>query len=86
MNSARARGQHRIRQATAALAGVGVLATGAVAGLAHASDTTTASTSDHRLHPGGSSTSTGSTSPAGSSSSVQLGVAGGAPQAQSGGS
>ncbi len=72
MNSARARGQHRIRQATAVLAGVGVLATGAVAGLAHASDTTTAPTSAARS--------------AGSASSVQLGVAGAAPQAQTGGS
>ena len=70
MNSARARGQHRIRQATAVLAGVGVLTTGAVAGLAHASDTSTASTS---------ATTT-------SAASVQLGVAGAAPQAQTGGS
>lgn len=77
MNSARARGQHRIRQATAVLAGVGVLATGAVAGLAHASDTTTASTS---------ATSSSATSSAGSASPVQLGVAGAAPQAQTGGS
>jgi hypothetical protein len=77
MNSARARGQHRIRQATAVLAGVGVLATGAVASLAHASDTTTASTS---------ATSSSATSSAGSASPVQLGVAGAAPQAQTGGS
>ena len=77
MNSARARGQHRIRQATAVLAGVGVLATGAVAGLAHASDTTTASTS---------ATTTSAASSAGSASAVQLGVAGAAPQAQTGGS
>jgi hypothetical protein len=77
MNSARARGQHRIRQATAVLAGVGVLATGAVAGLAHASDTTTSSTS---------ATTTSAAGSTGSVSSVQLGVAGGAPQAQTGGS
>jgi hypothetical protein len=77
MNSARARGQHRIRQATAVLAGVGVLATGAVAGLAHASDRTTASTS---------LTTTSAASSTGSASSVQLGVAGAAPQAQTGGS
>ena len=76
MNSAQARGQHRIRQATAVLAGVGVLATGAVAGLAHASDTTTASTS----------ATTSAASSAGSATSVQLGVAGAAPQAQTGGS
>jgi hypothetical protein len=77
MNSARARGPHRIRQATAVLAGVGVLATGAVAGLAHASDTTSASTS---------ATTTSAASSAGSATSVQLGVAGAAPQAQTGGS
>jgi hypothetical protein len=75
MNSARARGQHRIRQATAVLAGVGVLATGAVAGLAHASDTTAAS-----------ATTTSAASSAGSASTVQLGVASAAPQAQTGGS
>jgi hypothetical protein len=77
MNSARARGQHRIRQATAVLAGAGVLATGAVAGLAHASDTTTASTG---------ATTTSAASSAGSASTVQLGVASAAPQAQTGGS
>ena len=77
MNSARARGQHRIRQATAVVAGVGVLATGAVAGLAHASDTTTASTSATTTSAAGSTCS---------ASSVQLGVAGAAPQAQTGGS
>ena len=74
MNSARARGQHPIRQATAVLAGVGVLATGAVAGLAHPSDTPTAATSATTA------------SAAGSASSVQLGVAGATPQAQTGGS
>jgi len=77
MNSARARGQHPIRQATAVLAGVGVLATGAVAGLAHTSDTTTAATS---------ATTARAASSAGSASSVQLGVAGATPQAQTGGS
>ena len=81
MNSARARG-HRIRQATAVIAGVGVLATGAVAGLAHASDLTTATTSATTT----SAATTSAAGSAGSASAVQLGVAGAAPQAQTGGS
>lgn len=80
MNSARARGMHRVRQATAVLAGVGVTVTGAAVGLAHASATsgTSGTTASTTLDRSSSSSSTGS--------SVQLGAAGGAPQAQSGGS
>ena len=80
MNSARTRTLHRARQAAAVLAGIGVTATGAVAGMAHASNqaagsmTTTSAT--------GSSSVTSSSS----GSAVQPGIAGGAPQAQSGGS
>jgi hypothetical protein len=81
MNSARARGMHRVRQATAVLAGVGVTVTGAAVGLAHASATsgTSGTTASTTLDPRSSSSSS-------TGSSVQLGAAGGAPQAQSGGS
>jgi len=82
MNSARERGALRIRQATAALVGASVAATGAAVVLAHQSpSSTTASTSS------AASGATGSTSSDSSSSSQwQVGVGGGAPQAQSGGS
>jgi hypothetical protein len=84
MNSARARGMHRIRQATAVLAGVGVTVTGAAVGLAHASATsatsaTSGTAASTTLDPSSSSSSS-------TGSSVQLGAAGGVPQAQSGGS
>ena len=82
MNSARERGALRIRQATAALVGASVAATGAAVVLAHQSQAgTTASTSS------AASGTTGSTSSDSSSSSQwQVGVGGGSPQAQSGGS
>lgn len=82
MNSARERGALRIRQATAALVGASLAATGSAVVLAHESQAgTTASTSS------AGSRATGSTSSDSSSSSQwQLGVGGGAPQAQSGGS
>ena len=94
MNSARTRRLHRARQAAAVLAGIGVTATGAVAGMAHASNRAAGSmttTSAAGNQPAGSMTTT---SAAGSSSvtsrssgpAVQPGIAGGAPQAQSGGS
>ncbi len=83
MNSARARGPHRARQAAAVLAGIGVTATGAVAGLAHASDHAAGSRSS--ASAAGSSSVASSPSVA-SGTTVQPGIAGGAPQAQSGGS
>jgi hypothetical protein len=87
MNSARTRRLHRARQAAVVLTGIGVTATGAVAGLAHASNhaagtmtSTSTSTSAAGSGPAASS------SPVRSSSPVQPGIAAGAPQAQSGGS
>jgi hypothetical protein len=83
MNSARAHGLHRARQAAAVLAGVGVTATGVVAGLAHASDPAAGS----RTPTSAARSSSVASSPSVPSGSlVQPGVAGGAPQAQSGGS
>ena len=80
MNSARERGALRIRQATAALVGASVAATGAAVVLAHQSSaaTTTATSA--------SSSSTDSSGTSASSSPWQVGVGSGAPQAQSGGS
>ena len=83
MNSAQAHGMHRARRAAAVLAGLGVTATGVVVGLAHASDPSAGSgTSTSAAR----SSSVASSSSAASSSQVQPGIAGGAPQAQSGGS
>ncbi len=80
MNSARERGALRIRQATAALIGASVAATGAAVVLAHQSQaSTTAGTSSVASSTTGSSSSD-------TSSQWQVGVGGGAPQAQSGGS
>jgi hypothetical protein len=81
MNSARTRRLHRARQAAVVLTGIGVTATGAVAGLAHASPQVAASRT-----PATGSSSVASSSSAPSGSTVQPGIAGGAPQAQSGGS
>jgi len=89
MNSAPARRRHRARQAAVVLAGIGVTATGAVAGLAHASPSvagSTTATSAAASSSVASSSSAPSSASARSSSPVQPGIAGGAPQAQSGGS
>ena len=97
MNSAPARRRHRARQSAVVLAGIGVTATGAVAGLAHASPQvaglahasppvagyTTSAAGSSSVAPSSLAPSSAS---ARSSSPVQPGIAGGAPQAQSGGS
>ena len=84
MNSARERGALRIRQATAALVGAGVAATGAAVVLAHQTPAATSATSSTSTSSSAGTTS--STDGNGSTSRVQVGVGNGAPQAQSGGS
>ena len=84
MDSARAGNRHRVRQVTAVLAGIGVMATGAVAGLAHASDRVAGSSTS--TSAARSTTSAASSPSVASSSPVQPGIAAGPPQAQSGGS
>jgi len=92
MNSARERGALRIRQATVALAGIGLAATGGAVALAHHSGTKTTSPTSSPAVGGVAGTGSGEDGWTGDDQAPaqaqpwQVGVGSGAPQAQSGGS